>query len=154
MPKVYWIVAIMFSSAAQSPAPGGLTGTLTGSDGTPIDGGTVSLSNMSIPPRNPSGRPSLQRGPYVTRSGAGGTFRFDQLPAGSYQVCAQAPRSQWLNSCDWGAKPLIVSVTAGATGKLAVVLRKGALVPIRVDDPSRALSQGQSKPSGAGLLVL
>lgn len=149
MLKVYWILAMMFSCAAQSPAPGGLTGTLTGSDGTPITGGTLSLSSTRIPPRNPSGRPSLQAGPYVTRSGAGGTLRFEQLPAGSYLVCAQAPRNQWLGSCDWGAKPQIVSVAAGVTGNLSVVLRKGALVPIRVDDPNRTLSQSQAK----GLLV-
>ena len=128
---------------------GVITGSLTGDDGTAIAGGHVSL--LLLPPY-PSGR--LRSTTWAAASGAAGAFRFDGLVDGQYQICAQVLQSTWLNPCEWGLQPPVVSISAAqSTVSVSMVLKRGVAVPIRIDDPVQSLSQNEGKTSGAHLLL-
>lgn len=128
---------------------GSVSGTLTGDDGTIISGAYVTL--LLVPPY-PSGR--LDNTEWAVVSDANGAFRFDGLNDGVYQVCAQVPQSAWLNPCAWGpaTQPISLSV-AQPTASLMLVMAKGAVVPIRVDDPLQLLAQNEGITREAHLLL-
>src|SRR5258708_35055275 len=128
---------------------GGITGVLRGDDGTAIVGAIVELQRR---PPFPPGR--SVRTEWSTQSGAGGTFSFDGLYGGPYRLCAQVPGSTWLNPCEWGLQPPAVSLsTTQPSASVTMVMKKGAAVPIRVDDPGRWLAQHKGKTPGAHVLL-
>jgi hypothetical protein len=128
---------------------GTVSGTLTGDDGTLIGGAVVGLT---VVPPYPAGR--LRQTEWTTFSGADGSFQFGQLAIGNYRVCAQVPGSVWLNGCEWGSQPPPLSLTAAQPdANVAVVLNKGAVVPIRLNDPSGVLSQFEGTLPTAQLLI-
>jgi hypothetical protein len=87
-------------------------------------------------------------------SGPDGTFRFEELAEGRYTVCGQMLGSQWLNPCDWGKPPAPFWIPAASqTTKVSLVMVKGAVVPIRIDDPAQILLSTEAKTSGAHLLI-
>jgi hypothetical protein len=86
--------------------------------------------------------------------GPGGSFHFDGLNDGKYRLCAQVPNSVWLNPCEWGLQPPVVTLsTAEPTTSVTMILKKGAAVPIRIDDPGQLLSLNEGRTPGAHLLV-
>jgi hypothetical protein len=132
-----------------APVGGNVIGTLTGDDGTLIGGAVVGLT---VVPPYPAGR--LQQTQWTTVSGADGSFQFGQLPTGNYRVCSQSPGTAWLNPCEWGSQPPPLSLTPGEpSATVAIVLNKGAVVPIRLSDPSGFLSQYEGKVPAAQLLI-
>jgi len=127
---------------------GVVAGTLRGDDGSAIVGGYVSLALL---PPHPKRLPQTE---WTAVTGVGGTFRFGGLNDGRYGLCAQAPKSTWLNPCDWGLQPLMVTLSsAQPVASVTMVMKKGVAVPIRVDDPGRLLSQHEGKTPGAHLLI-
>ena len=128
---------------------GVVTGNLTGDDDTSIVGGYLSL--QLVPPY-PKSRSLKTEWSAVT--GAGGSFRFDKLNDGKYRLCAQVPQSAWLNPCEWGLQPPVVALTTTQpTNQVTMILKKGATVPIRIDDPGQLLSLHEGRTSGAHLLI-
>ena len=88
------------------------------------------------------------------QSASDGSFRFDRLNEGVYKLCAQVPRSAWLNPCQWGLKPPVVTLSASQpTATVAMALKKGATIPIRINDPGQILSQYEGKVPDAHLLI-
>lgn len=145
-----FICALACHAQQTSNSPSGsINGILRGEDGTPIGGASISL-HLASPP--PSGKlPNL---PSSAKSGADGSFSFGSLHAGPYRVCAQAPRTVWLNPCDWGLQVPAAALTATQKSvNLAVTMGKGVALPIRVDDPSQLLSNNEGKTPGAHLLI-
>jgi hypothetical protein len=134
---------------AQEGRPGGtISGVLAGDDGAPITGGSLMARRVS----SSVGR--VWRTDWYSISGDGGAFRFEGLPDGQYILCAQAPFSAWLNPCEWGLRPPMVTISrAQRSASLTFVLKKGAVVPIRVDDPGQLLRQHEGKTAGALLLL-
>ena len=127
---------------------GVITGTLRGDDGTAIVGGHVSLA--LLPPH----AKRLRQTDWATTSGAGGAFQFRGLDDGRYRLCAQAPKSSWLNPCEWGSPPLIIMLSrTEPIINMTLEMKKGAAVPIRLDDPGELLSQHEAKTRGAYLLM-
>ncbi len=127
---------------------GVVAGTLRGDDGSAIVGGYVSLALL---PPHPKRLPQIE---WTGVTGVGGTFRFGALNDGKYRLCAQAPKSTWLSSCDWGLQPLVVTLSAAEpVARVTIVMKKGVAVPIRVDDPAGLLSQHEGKTPGAHLLI-
>lgn len=125
-----------------------ISGTLKGEDGTSVVAGSVFLTR-TVPA---AGR--VRQTEWSMKSGTKGEFRFDGLPSGQYTLCAQVPASLWLNPCEWGLKPPVVSISSQrGSVDVTMVLKKGAVVPIRIDDPGRWLSQNEWKTKGAHLLV-
>ncbi|MDQ2945860.1 MAG: hypothetical protein M3Y27_07960 [Acidobacteriota bacterium] len=81
-------------------------------------------------------------------------FRFDRLNDGNYRLCAQVPNSTWLNPCEWGLQPPKVTLSFAQPGNsVTMILKKGVVVPIRIDDPGQFLSQNEGKTAGAHLLI-
>ena len=71
-----------------------------------------------------------------------------------YRLCAQAPVGVWLNPCEWGLQPPSVSLSgAQPTASVTMVMKKGAAVAIRVDDPGNFLAQNEGKGPGAHLFL-
>jgi len=87
-------------------------------------------------------------------TGTGGTFQITGLRDGKYRLCAQVPGTAWLNPCQWALQPIAVALSdTQPTASVTIVMKKGAAVPIRVDDPGQLLSQHEGKTAGAHLLV-
>ena len=83
-----------------------------------------------------------------------GTFQFSSLGAGQYTLCAAAPVSIWLGSCEWGGKGTSVSLTQSQpSATVSIVLTKGAGINVRVIDPGGLLAANEGKTPGAHLLV-
>lgn len=143
-----WILPCM-AQQTRLNFSGAITGTLTGEDGTAIVGGLVSLQLQP-----PYAKSRLLKTEWTATSGAGGSFRFDGLNDGAYRLCAQVPNSAWLNPCEWGAQAPVVSLsTAQPATSVAMILKKGAVVPIRIEDPAQFLSVDEGRTPGAHLLV-
>lgn len=83
---------------------------------------------------------------------ADGSFEFPNLPAGRYVACVQAPGSLILNPCEWTPEAPPLDLAAGQARR-GVQLRvaRGALVQVRVNDPSRLLP---ADLAGAGIHIL
>ncbi len=127
---------------------GAIAGTLSGDDGTRIVGSYVSLRRLPPYPQR------VRQTSWTAVTAAGGTFRFDGLNDGTYELCAQVPKSTWLNPCEWGAGPPTVALSAAqAFGAVALVMKKAAVVPIRVEDPNKLLVQHEARAPGAHLLI-
>jgi len=147
---------LMFVSAAACYAQqltndlsGSISGIVRGEDGTPIAGVSMSLHLASPPPTG-----KLRNFPSPVKSGADGSFSFGSLHAGPYRICAQAPGTVWLNPCEWGLQlPAAALSAAQKSATLAVTMKKGVALPIRVDDPSQLLSNHEGKTPGAHLLI-
>ena len=96
------------------------------------------------------------KGP-LTRSGLlgpSGSFRLDGLHPGRYEICLQAPTTEWLNPCQWGLQPPTVALSdVQPSQNLAIKLKRGAVVRVRIDDPGKLLEQNEGKTAGAHLLL-
>src|SRR5437899_1946061 len=62
-----------------------------------------------------------------------GSFALTGLPAGSFLVCIQAPRSSFLNPCEWAAyltaAPPSITLSAGQVANLSpIVLKQGQVL--------------------------
>lgn len=127
---------------------GEISGTLAGDDGTKIAGGNVSLRRLPPQP------PRLSQTTWTAVTDAGGAFRFNGLNEGVYQLCAQVSKSVWLNPCEWGPTPPAVVLSAAQDfAPIALVMKKAAVVPIRLDDPGQLLAQSEGKTSAAVVLI-
>ena len=140
--------ALMFAQQA-TPVPPAWTvsGIVQGTDGSAISGAVVSLT--ALPPHQ---RSRLRAWSAVT--GRDGFFSFQALYPGQFQVCAQVPGTAWLDPCRWGLKALVVTLSdKQPTVSSILVIEKGAMVPVRISDPSALLDKNEGITSGAHLLL-
>lgn len=141
---LHLVVACTGACLAQSGqlgSDGEIAGVLTGDDGTAIVGGGLNLQRIAP---YPVGRSATDQ--WFTKSGSGGAFHFDGLYGGQYQLCAQVAGSAWLNPCEWGLQPQKVALSvAQPSVSVTMVMKKGAVVPIRIDDPGQYLSQNEGR---------
>jgi len=139
---------------AQQPTAGDagvIAGTVSGEDGSAVVGAYVTLHLSVVPGQAVRQGFQTQWGVY---SGSGGSFRFTGLRNGTYRLCVQAPSTAWLDPCEWGlAIPSLALTDAGRSQTIAISLRKGAEVPIRIDDPGQLVLQNEGRIAGAVLLV-
>jgi hypothetical protein len=146
---MFLCAVVCYAQQAPENWSGAISGNLRGEDGTSIAGASISLQLASLPP---SGR--LPSFPSSAKSGADGSYSFGGLHAGPYRICAQAPGTVWLNPCDWGLQVPAAALTAAQKSvSLAVTMKKGVALPIRVDDPTQLLSNNEGKTPGAHLLI-
>ncbi len=128
---------------------GAISGTLKGDDGTALVGGTVILV---LTPPYLTRRP--RRTEWALTTASAGSFQFQGLPGGTYRFCAYVPNSTWLNPCEWGfAGPVVPVSSSSPAASATLVMKKGAVVPIRIDDPGQLLSQHEGKTPRARLLL-
>lgn len=145
------IIALLGALAcgAQQNTLGQIAGTVKGDDGSAVDGAAVYLK------RTTSGQPSRQQSEWVTTATTDGAFQFGPVPSGQYTLCAQAASGNWLNPCEWTNSPTAVIVAAAPQGPASttIVMTRGAVVFIRVNDPGQFLPKYDGKAPGAHLLV-
>lgn len=124
-------------------------GIVKGADGSTITTGQVSASREADSLRLKLGRTSAS-----AAIRPDGTFQLPELVGGSYRICARAPGTTWIDSCQWGLQGTTVSLSASQPSpNVTIVLKKGALVIVRVDDPAQLLSIHEGKTPGAHLLM-
>lgn len=128
---------------------GQISVTVEGEDGSVVSGAGVFLRKTLAP-----GVPLRQRADWSATASSAGTVTFNLLPNGRYTLCAQAASGNWLNPCEWGsARPTVVVSAAQRRVGMTLVLKRGAAVSVRVDDPSQSLAQNEGKTPGAHLLL-
>ncbi len=144
--------SVVLGAQAQPAGPAGhgqFSVIVQGEDGSLLSGVGVFLQRAL-----PLGAPPKQRTNWGTTSSAAGVATFDLLPNGQYTLCAQAASGNWLNPCEWGAaRPSVVVSATQRTAGTTLVLKRGAAVSVRVDDPSGLLAQNEGKTPGAHLLL-
>lgn len=148
-----FLFAVCFACQAQQTKVGPvntITGNLRGEDSSSIVGAKVQLSRK----RGPLPFPAKYRPRWDTMSGPAGAFRFDGIPPGQYTLCVQAPSTLWLNPCEWGlAPPSVYIPQPQPSASFIMVLKRGARVPIRVNDAAQLLTTHEGKTAGAHLLL-
>jgi hypothetical protein len=101
-----------------------------------------------------STRFTTQRTDWSAVTVPGGGFQFAGLPEGSYTLCPRVQNSTWLNPCEWNfPTPTATISRANPNTSLTITLKRGAAVPIRIDDAGQLLTQHEGKTPGAGLLL-
>jgi hypothetical protein len=142
----------LLPAAAQQPPlnfAGLISGTVKGDDGSSILGAYLSLQ---LQPPYPNSR-SLET-EWAAQTGSDGSFQFGRLSGGSYRLCGYVPHSAWLNPCAWGLQPPVVTLSGTQpVATITLTLKKGAAVPIRINDPGGLLPQYEGKSPGADLLI-
>lgn len=133
-------MAIAASGIAQT---GSIAGSVTDETGKALAG--VLVYSASI---GPGGTSSASKGvppspSFRTTTDSGGRFSFLALPAGLHQLCAIAAVAGQVSSCEWGARPLTTTLTAGATLQgLKLTMGSGDIVQIQVRDANSKISGG------------
>jgi len=101
---------------------------------------------VTLEPTGPRGVPTRSR---RTMTAADGSFTFQHITAGKYQICAQIPETEaprsalpFLDTCSWGSANSAVTVAAGQqlTG-VKFTAPNGTWLQIRVNDPGQLLPQ-------------
>jgi len=113
---------------------GGISGTVVGDDGTAVVGAVIA-NGVGL---SASGR---------VVAAADGSFTISNLPPGTFSLCARPKGGGYLDPCTW-SDPLQVVVTAGkVTTGTQVIVAKGAVVSVRVNDPGLILSLVGTQPN-------
>lgn len=135
------IVAVASLAAlAQSP-PGIIQGVVVGDDGKPISGARVYAAVKSTSQRIKAPPTLATRAGNTVNAAPDGTFTIPNLQPGSYILCAQTVVSGWLDPCQWAAVVPIVNLASGQSlSSQKVVMAKGAVIQIRINDPSKLLA--------------
>ena len=132
------------------PVTGTISGTLKGEDGTAIPGATINLHLT---------KPSVSRIPppktnWSVVTTTGGAFQLAALPPGIYAPCPRVPNSTWLNPCEWSLPTPTATISSTTPNpNITITLKRGAPVPVRVDDAGQFLKQNEGRTPGAGLLL-
>jgi len=118
------------------------TGTVQGSVNDD-SGGTVAGAHVLISYAAPANAPHPSSAPTITGPIAGradadlsGQFTATALPPGQYVACAEALTPGLLNPCTWTTSAPTFTVNAGqTTAGVKIVMAKGAVLPVHVNDP-------------------
>jgi hypothetical protein len=147
-PLVVMHLPVLLAALASSCLAGQIKGRVVSEDGTGIGGSFVTLELLPPFPKR------IPRTDWGVATDNAGSFSFDSLPIGRFRVCAQVPKGTWLNPCQWGSRPPLTILTAvQPTASSTVVMRRGAAVPIRIEDPGQRLLQYEGKVAGSHLLI-
>ncbi len=139
--------ACVAQSLVGTSATGVISGTVTGSDGTKITSGFVGVSGTPVI------QSRLTRSSAIAPIASDGSFRLPEIALGTYRICVQAAAA-WINPCEWGLdEPTVVLTLAQSSAAINVTLKKGALVPIHVNDPGQLISAHEGKTPGAQLIL-
>ena len=146
-----WVVTLVTAGCAWGqPATGALQGRVTGDDGAELANAVVLyhravkrvfVGNSLLPALGET---------VVTRTvtaDATGAFSVPGLPVASYGLCAELPGAPYLDSCKWSLADS-VAVTASAVAQHNLVLKRGVLLRVHLNDPSQLLP-----PPASGLLA-
>ena len=115
--------------ALMAQSLGSVAGTVVGDDGNTL-AASVTANRSGQPPA--SGR---------AMAGPDGTFTIANLPAGTYSLCAAVKGRGYLDPCTWSPVAPSVRVGPGQTVRgFRLIVKKGAIVQVRLNDAAGALS--------------
>ncbi len=138
------------SQLLQISGTGSVSGTLRGDDGSVISGASIILHRV------PGQGPWLQeeRNDWSVVSDASGSFTFSGVDNGLYRLCAQVSVGAWLDPCDWGLPLTTATLSLSQTAtNVTLVMKKGAVVTVRIDDPGQLVSPTGTLTKGGYLLL-
>lgn len=134
--------------AAGASGGGSLIGSVIDDSGRAVPGARVFISQVPAG-KTPIPAPPVLTGPLaamVTTDVSGG-FRADGLAPDQYILCAAASTPGLLDPCHWSNSAPTVSLAPGQVASgLKIVMAKGSIIRVHVDDPQRLL-----KPTATGV---
>lgn len=149
---------ITFLFYAVAPAAD-FSGSVLSSDNKPVDAeilitGLGHHRSFQTPSGKTISRPVPGAGPRraSVRLRADGTFNLRALTEGEYLVCVKAA-IPYLNPCDWGPPAGFRVENGRVSGGVDLRLQAGAVIDIRVEDPSRSLANAPDTVRGSAISV-
>src|SRR5690349_21643311 len=145
---------ITLCSAQQLPSiarffTGQVTGHVRGDDGSAISDAHIGVQLLT---RHPKAR--LRQTDWTAVTDAAGSFQVEKLLDGNYRVCAQTSQSVWLNSCEWDVRsPGVLLSSSQSRASVDIILKRGAKIEIRIEDPAQLLISHEKNTPGAHLLL-
>lgn len=142
MKNVLFSFLLVYVAAAATPSDTGtVKGSVRDSSGKVIPGMVrVFLSKALAAGAIRRAAPPVQTGPQVTArfADAAGNFSVGNLAPGTYVACAGAATPGYLDPCQWAATaPTFTIVAYKIVTDVNIVLAKGAVIPIRVNDSAQ-----------------
>jgi hypothetical protein len=97
--------------------------------------------------------PSVATGgsPQFATSDAAGKLQLPALPNGDYEVCIQVHGGGYVNPCQWPITHKLSFSQTPAAGASSFVVKKGALVTVRIRDSKGLLAASPSLPLLVGV---
>lgn len=120
---------------------------------TPLQGVRVSIS--LVPDKAKKREDRFVPWSASTFSDFSGNYEIRNVPAGEYALCADLPNGIYLNPCHWD-KPITVEVATKAKNETAVenvLLDRGTILLITLDDPSARLATSFSRNAASAIQV-
>lgn len=85
-------------------------------------------------------------------SSANGSFLLENLPPGSYTLCAQGSPA-YLDPCSWSQVPPAITVAANEKAIAVIKMTEGALLQVRLNDPSGLLGSAAGSAAKPHVLI-
>jgi hypothetical protein len=146
---------ITITAAFAQLSPGSIQGTVVGDDGKPITGARVYAAIKSSSQRLKAPPTIATKAGDAVNAAPEGSFTISNLQPGPYILCAQTVVSSWLDPCQWATIVPLVTLSSGqklTTQK--VVMAKGAVIQIRINDPSKLLDANGAIAQDVEVLAL
>lgn len=146
---------VIATPLVSGPGTGNLAGTVVDEAGKGLADVIVSVTrDLPVVPRGQKPEPFVAfRSLAVTARD--GTFSAGSLPAGLFKVCAQVPKSDYLEECQWPITSNTVTLSEGQSAKLPTIrVKKGFRLKIRVEDPIGILPRSVAAAQSTGLSVV
>jgi hypothetical protein len=137
-----FLLALNSRGAPTATAPA-VAGSVADDSGNPVAGARVFIDAAPPAAAAQFAAPPVITGKQVAMvaSGSSGAFSVRNLPPGQYIACAEAPTQGLLDPCLWASSAPTFTVTTGqSTTAVNVVLARGAILPIHIDDPMALLT--------------
>jgi len=134
-------ITVQCMLGANTDAGSSLTGLVVDDSGKPIAQARLLIS-LSPSVTHKISAPPVITGPLAATvySDGAGNFRADGLAPGQYIVCAEASELGFLDPCHWSTSAPVAAIAIGrATPGVRVIMAKGSIVKVRVEDLQRLL---------------
>jgi len=116
-----WLLSLLLSVPAAAQTTGTIEGTVTGPDGAPLPGATVTLAGAHL------------QGTRAATTGRDGGYRFPAIPPGAYVVTAQLE--------GFGSRQLAATLTLDATSTVNLQLSVAATAEVTVTGEAPLIDQ-------------
>jgi hypothetical protein len=158
MKNIYSGLMYLLLGSVAAAQTGAVSGVIVDQAGTAIVGATVRYSRLPLflPPKSGSPARLAPGESYFSASittDALGRHSLQNVPAGAYLVCVDAPDLPILDPCKWDTPPLL-EVTGNRTTNLDFTVWRGVFLRVRVNDPIRLLPSSESSPLAPAHLIV
>lgn len=144
-PRSLYPAILLIVGCAFAQDSGAIHGSVVTEEGVPLPGAVILYSRVTRLLkvgnyyRPAPGETVMRR---TVASAADGAFNVSNLPVGEYLLCAEVPSEPYLDPCKW-ASAQKVTVTARSVVRPTVMLKKGVLLKVRINDPAGLLPRAK-----------